>query len=849
MEGRPLFPERRAYTVDYELSTAETTLYEAVSEYVRDGMNRARRLKDQGEGRRGSTVGFALTVLQRRLASSPEAILRSLERRQARLERRLRSVMGFALSGDTFVKTHLDDVLGRGEDGLDSRLEDLLPAEIEELEDLVVDAATAAQTAAELRTEIATLRSLVELARTVRLSGGDKKWTELRQILTEDERTVDADGRLRKIIIFTEHRDTVNYLVDRIRTLLGRREAVVTIHGGVRGEVRRAVQQQFTSDKDVQVLVATDAAGEGLNLHRAHLMVNYDLPWNPNRIEQRFGRIHRIGQTEVCHLWNIVARDTREGDVFLRLLQKIEQQRAAYQGKVFDVLGEAFTDHSRRDLLIQAIEYGDRPEVRAHLETVIDATVGDGIDRLLAERALYTEKLSVEELDVVRRASEDARAAALQPHHLRAFFLAAFRALGGTAVPREVGRFEIVAVPSELREHSRLTGSRLPLQRGYERITFDRDQVHMTGLPAAELVAPGHPLLDAVVGLTILRRGHALTQGAVLVDATDSGETPRLLVAVSHTIVDGHEPAHKVSRRFQFVELDPRGAARTTGAAPYLDYEATSADDSPTVDKVLDEAWLDNGAEQLALEWALTQAVPEHDAVTTARISAMVDRVRTEVLARLTAEIQYSDRLAVQLRKDEAAGRTIRRRPETEDRRARELERRLERRLAELDVDEQLTVLPPVLEGAAVVIPRGLLDRIRSGTANVDVPPRDEVSATALQRVMDVERNLGRTPELVGVPRTGYDIRSVADDGSVLRIKVLVRVPGTREAIVRRTDAVAARNLADSCRLAIVDSSATNLDAVCYVRRPFDNVPLDDFSTVSVRFGWSRLLAAAEQPR
>jgi hypothetical protein len=105
-----------------------------------------------------------------------------------------------------------------------------------------------------------------------------------------------ADGHLRKIIIFTEHRDTLNYLVGRIQELLGRREAVVSI----RGEVRRATQTHFTTDKDVQVLVATDAAGEGLNLQRAHLMVNYDLPWNPNRIEQRFGRIHRIGQTEVC---------------------------------------------------------------------------------------------------------------------------------------------------------------------------------------------------------------------------------------------------------------------------------------------------------------------------------------------------------------------------------------------------------------------------------------------------------------------------------------------------------------------------------------------------------------------
>ena len=133
----------------------------------------------------------------------------------------------------------------------------------------------------------------------------------------------DARGHRRKLILFTEHRDTLNYLVDRIRALLGRPEAVVAIHGGMGREDRQKAQAAFTQDADVQVLVATDAAGEGVNLQRAHLMVNYDLPWNPNRLEQRFGRIHRIGQTEVCHLWNLVAKQTREGEVYLRLLEKL----------------------------------------------------------------------------------------------------------------------------------------------------------------------------------------------------------------------------------------------------------------------------------------------------------------------------------------------------------------------------------------------------------------------------------------------------------------------------------------------------------------------------------------------
>lgn len=182
------------------------------------------------------------------------------------------------------------------------------------------------------------LRDLAKIARQVRHSGTDRKWSELRE--------------------------TLNYLLARIRTLVGRDEAAVAIHGGIGREERPATQERFTQDPDVRVLVATDAAGEGLDLQRAHLMVNYDLPWNPNKVEQRFGRIHRIGQTEVCHVWNLVANNTREGEVFIRLLEKIEEQRKAYAGKVFDVLGDAFENQPLRTLLIKAIQYGDRGAVR-----------------------------------------------------------------------------------------------------------------------------------------------------------------------------------------------------------------------------------------------------------------------------------------------------------------------------------------------------------------------------------------------------------------------------------------------------------------------------------------------------
>jgi len=241
--------------------------------------------------------------------------------------------------------------------------DDLNADEQENLEEKLVDQATAAKTIAELDDEIRILQSLENQAKAVVVSGRDRKWDELSKLLQNNPAMRDAGERQRKLIIFSEHRDTLNYLHAKIAGVLGSQEAVVAIHGGTHRDERRRIQALFRSDVDVKVLIATDAAGEGVNLQCAHLMVNYDLPWNPNRLEQRFGRIHRIGQTEVCHLWNLVAKETREGDVYHRLLEKIQIESDALKGRVFDILGEVFEGTSLKELLINAIRYGDQPEI------------------------------------------------------------------------------------------------------------------------------------------------------------------------------------------------------------------------------------------------------------------------------------------------------------------------------------------------------------------------------------------------------------------------------------------------------------------------------------------------------
>jgi len=457
-------------------------------------------------------------------------------------------------------------------------LEDAPDNEVKAAEEEILDQATAARSIAELRAEIETLKGLESLALGVRRSGKDTKWRELSTLLGEIFTTAAISNRVaepvtpfgagaiprhtpsihQKLVIFTEHRDTLNYLESRITTLLGRKEAVVMIHGGMGREERMKAQESFKHDPKVQVLLATDAAGEGINLQRAHLMVNYDLPWNPNRIEQRFGRIHRIGQTEVCHLWNLVAEETREGDVYRKLLDKLEQARQSLGGQVFDVLGKLqFEGKLLRDLLIEAIRYGERPEVKAYLTTVIDHALDrDQLQDLLEDHALANDAMDASRVHRFREDMGRAEARRLQPHYIESFFLEAFRYLGGSARQREPRRYEVTHVPAPVRNRDRLIGIGEPVLPRYERIAFEKPLVAPQGQPLAAFVCPGHPLLDSVIDLTLERHRDLLKRGAVLVDERDTGIQPRVMFYLEHAIQDASltrsGERRVVSRRRQY---------------------------------------------------------------------------------------------------------------------------------------------------------------------------------------------------------------------------------------------------------------------------------------------------------
>lgn len=849
-DGRRLFPERRAITVKYELSPMEKGLYDAVSEYVRTGMNRAERLQEGGERRRGLAVGFALTALQRRLASSPEAIYRSLQRRRERLETRLHELTaGRSLSSAAPARIPDFDSLD------DFDFDEYTDEELEELEDDAIDEATAAETIEEVRAEIAELQALEKLAQAVRSSGSDKKWEELRSILLSEEMTR-ATGVRRKLIVFSEHRDTLNYLERRIRSLLGRPEAVVTIHGGMHREDRRRTQEAFTTDPDVQILVATDAAGEGVNLQRANLMVNYDLPWNPNRIEQRFGRIHRIGQEEACHLWNLVAIDTREGQVFDRLFTKIEQQRGVFGDQVYDVLGDAVINRSLRELLIEAIRFGERPEAALHLQEVIDGEIGTRFQEVIDERALSADLLNRVRIQEIRDQIERAKARKLQPGFIRAFFEAALVELGGRIVEREANRFEITRVPAPVRSREREITAGGPIHPVYERVVFDRDLVKVEGKPPAELLAPGHPLLTAVIDAITEKHGGLLQQGAVFVDPDDPSDQPRALVYLEHEIQDGRpgpRGRRTVSRRFQFVEIDLEGTVRDPGPAPYLDYQPATDEERQSIADLLEDEWVSTALGDQARSYAITALAGPHFAEIQAVTEVRVQRVRQAVEERLNAEIRYWDKMAYELKQMELQGK--RRGGMTSGHarnRAEEMEARKERRLRELAQERDLSNQPPVVVGGAVVIPQGLLDRRRLGSdpQRARVKDVEAVDRRAVAAVMAAEKALGREPVEMDHSNPGYDIESRdPETGTLYFIEVKGRIEGEDTVTVKARQIRHATNNPDTFRLAlvIVPEDETAEPTVRYLLRPFEGRE-PRFGVVSETFSLPQLLSIAQEP-
>jgi hypothetical protein len=784
------------------------------------------------------------TILQRRLASSPEAIYQSLKRRRERLEKRLKEAQRtrervLQVEGLDYDEEYWDD------------FEDAPDAEVEQIEAELIDSATAARTVEELEAEIIILRDLEAQALRVRRGGNDRKWNELLKLLQDTPEMQGADHAQRKLVIFTEHRDTLNYLIEKLTTLIGRPEAIVTIHGGIRRDDRREIEDRFRNDPDVVILLATDAAGEGINLQRAHLMVNYDLPWNPNRLEQRFGRIHRIGQTEVCHLWNLVAGETREGAVYRRLLQKLEVERHALDGQVFDVLGKLFQETPLRKLLVDAVRYGDDPAVRARLEQAVDnATDRERVRDLLEHQSLVTASMDVSQIMRIREEMERASARRLQPFYIKAFFLQAFEYFGGTIHERESGRYAINNVPAVIRNHAKERGLGAVSTR-YERICFEKALIHQPGKPNATFVCPGHPLLDATISLLLLRERDTLKRGGVLVDETDPGTELRALFYLEQAIQDAMPTRsgerRTISREVHFVEIGADGSVREAGGAPYLDYRPATPDEIAQIGHLLEQDWLKGeNLERRAVAHAIENLVPRHLERVRARRIELIDKTEAAVQERLSKEVHYWDARANELRAQEQAGRINAR---LNSRRAQEradgLADRLKQRKAQLAQERQISAAPPVVVGGALIIPIGLL-------LGENTPPeildRRITEQIAMRAVMEAEIKLGNHPRDVSSQNVGYDIESRDGHTGRLRfIEVKGRRAGAETVTLTYNELHRALNSPEAFILALVEIERAEAHPPRYVHNyPFRE---PDPLAASVNFNLGELLSMSEEPR
>jgi SNF2 family DNA or RNA helicase len=341
INGKRLFPDRHTKTVTFCLNSDEYALYKNVTAYINEFI-------PQQTGQRHSSAALTRTVLQHRLVSSTCAIHETLKRRLKKQRELLEELEDLTPSQRARRLAALQGRLPDAEQDED----DLDDADRDQL----VDEYTAAVELEQLRAEISTLEELVEQAQRVRESANDSKLAALKKCLGQAQLLELKDGR-GKLLIFTEHRDTLGYIRDHLDRW---GYSTCEIHGGMNPHERKRAQEVFRTG--AQVCIATEAAGEGINLQFCHLMINYDMPWNPTRLEQRLGRIHRIGQDRDVYAFNFVATDSEdgqpivEGRILHRLLEKLDQMNDALEGRVFDVIGEVLSlnDVNLSDMLRDA---------------------------------------------------------------------------------------------------------------------------------------------------------------------------------------------------------------------------------------------------------------------------------------------------------------------------------------------------------------------------------------------------------------------------------------------------------------------------------------------------------------
>ena len=786
-----IFTRRIPHTVAFEMDGPEHDLYEEVTRFVKRQSTKAAA---RGDDPRARAVGFLMSLYQRRLASSTHALRKSLENRARRLEEGLKQAEALARAAPA-------DLPGPDE------VEEMEEGERERLERML-EAVTLAGNAGQVREEVTELRQLAMQARAVEATGTEAKLARLEDLL-RNEGFFDRPDK--PLLVFTEFRDTLDHLVGRLKDW---GFAVGSIHGGMKPGSRdepgtRLHSEQRFREGAIQVLVATEAAGEGINLQVCNVLFNYDIPWNPNRLEQRMGRIHRYGQREDCLIFNFAATNTIEGRVLRRLLDKLQEIRDALDDDaVFNVVGEVLPaahverilrhyyagklgDADLEDRLLESVDEGRfRNICRNALEGLASKKLN--LDMLIERRARAQERRVVPET-IARFLAEAARyvpfklawsktvshppavpagddrdpaqwnrqapapAVANHANHaggLRPHQRSPLKAVGSAPHTFEPGR-----TPAVLRRYERDPDWKLPALAGrYPRCSTDRETAERHAL---EWVTPGHPLFEAVRRHTCAEAAGVFGTGASFHSLQHAH--PARIDFYRARIVDGL--GQTVHERLFAVETDHRGEKHLREPGLIGNFVPAEAPEAP---EALPEvatapepaAWLHRHALAPFLEDTRRERLTE-----IGRVASHVELSLTELLLRADEEIGKADE-----DRDQGVPGAEGRLARAEHRHAELLARR-ERRARELEGQRSLTLQGVERLTSVLVLPHPE----REAPDLRHMRPNLETEATAMRVVMEHERAQGRQVYDVSEKNLGYDVTSLDLDSGELR---LVEVKG-----------------------------------------------------------------------
>jgi len=763
-EGKPIFTRRFPKTIKFHLSESEKELYNEVSRYVIEQYNRAL----QSDKKRN--VAFALMILQRRMASSTYALLKSLERRKNRLE----------------------SILNGG------RVQRETTVDFEELEDLEEherwkkeeewEALTSAKDPEELRDEIKTLKKLIEKAKEVIKGENEVKLRELKKAIEDGFKIKKIEGRS-KILIFTESKDTLEHLVEKIRAWGYK---VNYIHGGMGTDERIKAEKVFRDD--TEIMVATEAAGEGINLQFCHIMINYDIPWNPNRLEQRMGRIHRYGQQRDVYIFNLVAEDTREGKVLAKLFDKLEEIRDKLgSDRVFDVIGDVFEGKNLYQLILDAVTNAkSMDEILKELDVKPDGKYISKIREALGE-SLATRFIDYTRIKEMAERAEEHR---LVPEYVEEFFKRAFKKAGGKFKIKG-GFIAIDSVPYEIRkiaESVEFKNRYGVVMRRYPKTTFDREVAFKN--PGAEFISFGHPLLEALLQWVVEKFGEEAKRGAVFKDPSG-----RLNGYIWFYIGEVRDGKGEVAGRKILAIYDDGENKRETNPAILWDlspvYNSDNSDDLPDKNRLLP---------------FVIDAVGRYKEGIAKERRRQAEIKRKYGLKSLDYLIGKLDEELAELYERQAIGENVDlpiRNKEEQKKRYEEARKTLRN---EIELEQSLSISMPELLTVVRVIPE------RSEIVEVE---DEEIERKGMELAMEYERKQGRVPEDVSKENIGFDIRSKGG-GETRYIEVKARAEEGDVALTPN-EWFKAKRFREQYWLYVVANAATN-PVLYIINNPAENL-------------------------